>query len=208
MQTKDLITLIISSTALIISIMSIWINYLKPFKLKVLNDAPTFSLYKMTPEMYGDGTGKVRWIPSFDIGFSFNNLGKQSGFIYDIRLSCVQIESQTKKELHFYPIWVVDYSKFQKLQTERFTWIDEAIIKDWFSTILPASSSKDFHVVLEGDRWDNKFSGTFKVTLEIYTSKVKRWVTIADYEWDVYESMFDDKSRYTLYDKDANNRRK
>lgn len=208
METKDIITLIISSTALIISVLSVWINYLKPFKLKVFNDTPTFSLYKITPQISGSKKGETWWIPSFDIGFSFNNLGKQSGIIHDIRLICIQNERQTKKEFQFYPKWIIDYSKFHKLNTDRLTWIDEAVIKDWFSTILPANTSIDFHIVLEGDRWENKFSGIFQVALEIYTSKTNKWVRLSEYDWHVDEDMFEEKSTYTLYDKETNDRRK
>lgn len=207
MGIKDIVTIIISLSALIISVLSVWINYLKPFKLKVFNDSPTFSLYKITPQISGSEKGETWWIPSFDIGFSFNNLGKQSGVIYDIRLICKQNERQTKKEYQFYPKWIVDYSKFQKQNTNRLKWINDAVIKEWFTTILPASSSRDFHIILEGDRWDNKFVGRFQVALEIYTSKTNKWVKLSEYDWHVDEDMFEEKSTYTLFDKETNDRR-
>jgi hypothetical protein len=208
METKDIITLTISSLAILISILSVWINALKPFKLKLFNDAPTFSLYKITPEISGSESGKTWWIPSFDIGFSLNNLGKQSGIVHDIRLICTQQGLQSKKEFHFYPKWLVDYSKFKKNHINRFTWIDDSVIRDWFSMILPASSSNSVHLILEGDRWENEFEGRFEVTLEIYTSKKNKWIKLSDYEWHVSKDMFKEKSSYTLYDKSLNERRK
>jgi hypothetical protein len=208
MEIKDILAIILSSLALVISVLSVWINYLKPFKLKVFNDAPTFSLYKITPNISGSETGKTWWIPSFNIGFSFNNLGKQSGILHDIRLVCTQNESQTKKEIKFYPKWIVNYSVFQKFNTERFTWIDEAVNKDWYSMILPSNSSKDIHVILEGDRWDHKFTGRFKITLEIYTSKKNEWIKLSEYDWNVDDDMFENKSTYTLYDSELGALRK
>lgn len=208
METKDIITLTISASALIISLFSIWINYLKPFSLRIFNDSPTFSLYKITPQMSGSETEETWWIPSFDIGFSLNNLGKRSGIIYDIRLVCRLNGRQTKKEFQFYSKWIVDYAKFQKFHTERFEWIEESVEKEWFETILPANSSKDFHLILEGDRWENKFNGTFSVVLEIFTSKKKKWVRLREYEWHVDQDMFDDKSTYTLFNKGNQDRRK
>jgi hypothetical protein len=198
METKDIITILISSVALIFSIYSIWISNLRPFKLRIFNDAPTFTLYKITPQISGNKNGETWWIPSFDVGLSFNNLGKQSGVINDIRIRCTQKKKKGDKVFYFYAKWVVKYSTFQKLRTNRLKWIDEAIIKDWFSTILPGTSSKDLHIILENDRWDNKFEGLFDIDLEIFTSKSKKWIKLSNFEMPVFKEMFEEKSSYTL----------
>jgi hypothetical protein len=200
METKDIITIIISSVALIFSIYSIWISNLKPFKLKIYNDAPVFTLYKITPQISGNKNGETWWIPSFDVGISFNNIGKQSGVINDIRIRCTPKKKKVDKVFYFYAKWVVKYSTLQKLRTNRMKWANEAIIREWFSTILPGNSSKNLHIILENDndRWDNKFEGLFDANLEVKTSKSKKWIKLSNFEMPIFKNMFEEKSSYTL----------
>ena len=47
------IAVVFSGIALIVSILSLWVNSFAPFSLRVTHDTPTLALYKITPDMSG-----------------------------------------------------------------------------------------------------------------------------------------------------------
>jgi hypothetical protein len=202
MEEKDLIAIIFSSIALIVSVLSLWLSNLRPFKLKVLFDAPTFSFYKITPSISGNKENKTWWIPSFDLGISFNNLGKLAGEITDIRIKGEFKTKENTKTIYFYPKWIVNYSVFQKHRTERFNWIDEATIRDWYPLLLPPSGSETIHLILEGDRWDEQIYGDLIFNIEINSSKNKKWKKYGKYDLPITKYRFESKSSVTPYNRE------
>ena len=78
MNALDIFSLIFSTIALVATIITLWKNFLKPFKLKITNTNPCLTIYKITPDISGRD-GDIWWIPSVDIGISFYNLGKKMG---------------------------------------------------------------------------------------------------------------------------------
>lgn len=194
------IALIISGVALFVSFVALWVNSLSPFKLKILHEPPTFSLHKITPSISGSKDGKTWWIPSFDIGISFHNVGRISGEILDVRIVAEFEGYRFNKRYLFYPKWIVDYSAFNKDRTERFQWLEKAIIREWYPILLKGQSDVNLHLVLEADRWDQKENGKMTYCLEVISSKKKKWIECGRYSLHVTEDMFDDKSCYTTFD--------
>ena len=197
-MTTSEFALIISILALIVSLVSLWANNLKPFELKASFDSPTFRLYKISPQISGDESGKSWWIPSFDMGFSFCNVGKRPGAVLDIRIICELSGYRNNRKFIFYPKWIVNYSEFKKNSPERFRWIKSAITRDWYSLNLGASDEKDVHVILEGDRWDYPEKGEMTMRLEI-ASSTGGWQKHATYKLPVTEDMFEGSSSYSPY---------
>lgn len=193
------ITIAISILALILSLISLWKSYLAPFKLKVAHDAPTFALYKITSEISGDFEN-IWWIPSFDIGFTFHNLGIRSGELTDIRLLTKLKSSDSEKKYTFYAKWIVDYAKFQQNRTDRFKWIEDSIKQDWYPLIFAGNEQKSFHIIFEGFRWDEKFTGILNIYLEIFSSQKKKWIECDRYCLTIVEDMYENKSTHTLSD--------
>jgi hypothetical protein len=207
MTTAD-VALIVSGLALLVSIASLWINSLAPFNPKLSHDAPTFRLYKITPNMSGNEKGETWWIPSFDIGVSFYNTGKVPGEISDIRIVGELAGHRTTRKFNFYPKWIVNYTSFKEHGSDRFAWIATSVLRDWYPFMLGGHDQKDLHIVLESDRWDHKESGELKLVFEVISSKSKKWITYANYSLHISEGMFEDKSSFSPYDEKIEKLRK
>jgi len=198
MTTLEVATVIISVLALVVSIFSLWMANLSPFNLRVLNDSPTFAVYKITPEESGDEEGQTWWIPSFDIGISFYNLGMRPGLVKDVRiLAEFRGLLLAKKGYAFYPKWIVDYSKFEQSRPDRFDWIVNAVIREWYPVLIGGKGEVHLHLILESFRWDHRESGDMSLRLETLTSKKKAWVLHQRYLLDFPDSIFDTNDRYT-----------
>jgi hypothetical protein len=191
------IAIIISLGALIISFLSLWINSLTPFRLRVMNDPPTFSVYKVPPQISGDREGKTWWIPSFDVGISFFNLGRRPGVVKDVRLVAVFKGYRTNKKYVFYPNWIVDYPKFCETKPDRFKWIDKAVVREWYPILLGSQKESHVHLILESDRWDQKESGSFEISFEVATGK--KWRVYQKYSLHFDDSIFETNETYTAY---------
>jgi hypothetical protein len=194
------IAIVASCLALIISLIALWCNSLRPFSLKVSHDAPTFTLYKITPSESGSENGKTWWIPSFNLSISFHNAGRIAGEILDMRINAKLEGHRLIKKYAFYPKWVVDYSVFQKYRTDRFTWASSAVKRDWYPIVLPAQQSESIHVIMEGERWDEKQSGRMTYCLQIISSRKKKWIEYGQYSLPIFDEMFEEKSSYSTYD--------
>jgi len=189
------ISIIISIIALIISLYSLYIHSLKPFKLKFFYNSPTFSLYKIPPSISGNDSGKTWWIPSFDIGMSFYNLGSRSGEILDVRIKAelkLFDKTETIYKYCFYPKWIVDYAKFQKDNFERFIWLETSVIREWYPILLKGNSENHIHLILENTRWEEITEGEMSYCLEVITSEDKKWKECSKYNIlvtrDIYET--------------------
>jgi hypothetical protein len=202
------VALIVSGLALLVSIASLWANSLRPFKLSLLHDAPTFKLYKINPNVSGAEDGQTWWIPSFDIGISFYNTGRIPGEVLDIRIVAELAGHRSNRKFVFYPMWIVDCSRFEQDRTERFKWIKSAILRDWYPIMLGAQGEKDVHVVLESDRWDHKESGEMKLTFEVIAAGMREWSRCETYTLPISEDMFESTSSYTPYDEKIETLRK
>jgi len=204
------VALLLSAFALIVAIASLWVNSLTPFSLKVTHDAPTFAAYKITPNISGSEKGKIWWIPSFDIGFSFLNTGRRPGEILDIRIIAEHTDSQPNKRYVFYPEWLVDYSRFNKDSTERFKWLDEAVIRDWYSISLGGHKDVHVHLILElmGERWDEKLNGNFECTLQYISTQKEEWIVLGEYNLLLMDDLFEENCTYVATDKNIEKIRK
>ncbi|MCC4632019.1 hypothetical protein [Xanthomonas dyei] len=199
--------IVISAVALIVSLFALWVNALRPFRLKVSHDTPRFRLYRITPEISGSEDGSSWWIPSFDLGLSFYNVGKRSGEVSDVRIVGHLDGHRSRQQFVFYPKWVVDYATFQRAGSERFKWINSAVLRDWYPFTLGGESEKDLHLVLEPGRWDHKQIGELSLELEVFSSGSGKWTRKASYKLSVTDSMFDSKSSYAPYDEKMESRR-
>ncbi len=195
------VALLFSAIALIVSTISLWVNSLTPFSLSVTHDTPTLAIYEITPSMFGSESGKTWWIPSFNIGFSFLNTGKRPGKILDIRIVADLAEPRSHKRYVFYPKWLVDYSRFQKDRTKRFQWIHEAVLRDLYSLSLGGQKDAHIHLILEAERWNEKFQGEMRCRLQIMSSQKREWVDLGEYNLPITEKMFEEKSSYSPYDR-------
>lgn len=194
------LSLIISIIALVLSLVSFWMNSLTPFELKIRHSAPTFSLYEITPGISGAPNNQKWWIPSFDIGVSLYNKGKQSGEIKDFRIKgSIEIaQSKKEQEVIFYPKWIVNYAKYQKDCFNRFAWIESSVEREWYSIILNGDSEKHIHLILEDSRWDEIIEGKMVYTLETFSSDRNKWRTLANFEMLVTKDLFETRSKYTV----------
>jgi hypothetical protein len=214
METSE-IALIVSGAAFLVSLVTLCINSLIPFRLRVSHDSPTFTLYKITSDKHCSESDKscrendkTWWIPSFDIGLTFYNIGSYPGEVYDVRiLSKFKGHNFSRKEI-FYPQWIVEYASFQKLCTERFRWIEGAVQSDWYSFILSPRTERSLHLVLEGKRWDKRREGRITFSLQVISSQKKKWITIGTYSLPIVDAWFDEGGTHTPFDERVETRRK
>jgi hypothetical protein len=190
---------ITSGSALVVSLLSLWKISLAAFKLKVAYGSPTFTLYKMNPEVSGGQT--PWWIPSIDMSFTFYNTGKRSGEVIDLRLVGQLNTHKIRKKFVFYAKWVADYQKFLQNRGDRVALVESSIIRDWYPLILSGDTRESFHIIFEGWRWDKIFTGDLILTLQIFSSEKNVWVNYEDYKHLITEHMYEETSTYTLWNK-------
>ncbi len=200
MTNADL-ALLISGSALLISIVSLYINSLSPFRLRISHDAPTFTIYTITPQISGNTENQTWWIPSFDLGISFYNSGKVSGEILDIRIVGEFRGHRSSSRHTFYPKWAVDYSQFKACKGDRMKWIDKSVIRDWYPLLIKGQSDVSLHLILESDRWDQKQYGEMAFEIEVISSKSKKWKRYGSYSLEIVEYMYAISQSHTAYDR-------
>lgn len=203
------ISITISILAFLVSLISLWKSSLTPFNLKVSYSSPTFTLYKITPSM--SGGEKTWWIPSINMGFTFRNLGKCCGEVTDIRIKgslsgeipdIRMVQNQEiknhQRKCTFYAKWIVDYPKFEPIRHSRFEWITSSVIRDWYPLILAGDEEKSLHIIFEGGRWDEKYTGNLSLALEIFSSKEEKWIECDKYEQLITKDMYEKGESYIL----------
>lgn len=196
MNALDILSLIFSIVALIVTIITLWKNFLKPFKLKITNTNPRLTIYEITPEISGSDED-LWWIPSVDIGISFYNLGKIKGEILDIRIVAKSTHSKLKEVFEFCPKWIVNYTKFSQHHHERLTWIRNATIRDWYPILLRGGYDVHLHIILETNRWEEIISGTLTLSLQVKTSKKQDWETLKRYRIPLFDDLFTKQASIT-----------
>jgi hypothetical protein len=191
---------ITSASAFVVSLFSLWKIYLAAFKLKVSYSSPSFSLYRMDPEVSG---GQMPWwIPSIDMTFTFYNTGKRSGEVIDVRIvgALKTSKDADERKFIFYAKWVVDYKKLQQKRGDRLG-LTDSVETDWYPLILSGDSQKTVHIILEGWRWDKKPTGVLTLKLQIYSTDKDAWVDYDEYTRIIAEHMYESTSIYTLLNK-------
>lgn len=203
------ISIAISILAFVVSLISLWKSSLTPFNLKASYSSPTFVLYKITPST--SGGEKTWWIPSIDMGFTFRNLGKccgevthirmkgrLSGEFPDIRFVQNRVVENRQRKCNFYAKWIVDYPKFEPIRHSRFEWIASSVVRNWYPLILAGDEEKSLHIILEGGRWDEKYTGILNLTLETFSSEEEKWTECDKYEHMITKDMYEKEESYTL----------
>jgi hypothetical protein len=64
--------------------------------------------------------------------------------------------------------------------------------------ILAGEEQKTLHVIFEGFRWDRKYTGKLKLSLQIFSSKKSKWIEHEKFEHTITENMYDATSTYRL----------
>lgn len=201
MSTIEFLSITISIIALVASLISLWSTTLSPARFDIVNDPPTFTLYKITPNISGNTEGATWWIPSFDLGISIHNLGARAGKVYDLRITASSSDSRNEFLIHFHPVYIVNYSEFKQVHTDRFKWTSTAVIREWYPILLNGKSSQDLHVLFEDMRWDTQWIGDLELKLEVaYTTS--KWVSLKTYSIGIHERMYECPSAHTVYNEE------
>ncbi len=153
----------------------------------------------MSPEV--SGGQKPWWIPSIDMSFTFYNTGKRSGEVADLRLAGTLKTKDSEKKFFFYAKWIVDFQKFQQDRGDRVALIESSIERDWYPLILSGDTQESLHIIFEGWRWSNRFTGDLNLTLQIFSSEKNTWIDYEEYKHTITEHMYEETSTYTLWNK-------
>ena len=186
----------VSISAFTVSLYSLWRTTLSPFQLSLSYDSPTFTLYRITPEV--SGGQRSWWIPSMDADFTFYNTGKRGGEVTDLRFVCTLVEGGRRRVYIFYAKWVVDFKTFQRLRADRMGWIGSSIERTWYPLIMGGDEERSLHIVFEGMRWDEPLTGEMRISLETYSSMESRWVEQEVFHHHLTEMMYEDTSAVSL----------
>lgn len=189
---------ITSASALAVSLLSLWKISLAAFKLKVAYGSPTFTLYRMEPEV--SGGKKPWWIPSIDMSFTFYNTGKRSGEVTDLRLIGTLNVSGVEKKFVFYAKWIVNYRVLQQKRGDRLG-LMESVESEWYPLIMSGDSQKSLHIIFEGWRWDGVLTGPLSLKLQVFSSEKESWIDYEQYKHILTTHMFEETSTYTLWNR-------
>lgn len=144
------------------------------------------------------GGKKTWWIPSIDMGFTFYNLGKCSGEVSDIRIIGNLKSRNDEKKYGFYAKWIVAYPKFEPIRQNRFEWIESSVIRDWYPLILTGDEQKSLHIIFEGWRWDEKYTGDLSLSLQVFSSEKEKWIEYDKYSLIITKDMYEKGETHTL----------
>jgi len=195
------VSLLSSLIALGISIVSLWKAYFAPFRLEIACEAPTLTLYKITPEMSESKVDLTWWVPSFFMGISFTNVGQRTGQVIDVRI-LAEITSKGKPQKYaFFAKWVVDYASFMQNRENRFAWMKRAVKRNWYPLILRGGETKTLHLILEPiSEWYYGNKGMMKLYFQIFSSEEKRWLEIAQFWLEVDKDLYETGRSVIAYD--------
>lgn len=197
------LSILVSAVALAVALASLWAGKLSPFHLVVLSSCPTFKVYQIGRSVSGTKDGKTWWIPSLDMSLSLYNTGRRPGVVRDVRVVMDVTEELGGTQRHiFEPIWLVDFARFDPIRHERFKWIDQAVVGDWYGILLQERGDREIHIVLETHRWEHKFGGQADVSLEVLVNRAKTWQRVRTYKLHLEEEMFGSGSSWQVGDEE------
>jgi hypothetical protein len=127
-------------------------------------------------------------------------MGRQPGEVLDVRIEAELKGHRSTKKYVFYPKWIVNYPAFKESKGQRYKWIENAVIRDWYPLLLKGQDSISVHLILESDRWDHKEMGEMKFNLQVISSKKDKWIEVGRYSIEVIDYMFQVSQSHTVYD--------
>lgn len=170
MELKDLISYTISLTALTLSIVAVWYNNLKPFKIKIVAGE-----VKICVPFIGDA-----WLPGVDLPISFCNVGRRHGKIQDIRARVYGKDSKRSYKFTLNAQWIVDPKEFDDVRHKYKEW-RKTVVRAWTPFILTGMTTETLHVFLRGHRIETQSLGDFECDLEVFTTEKKKWIVVTTF---------------------------
>jgi hypothetical protein len=172
-------SLLISITALVISLLAVWKTHFAPFSALAVAGRLRFRIYPIK-------NGDERWfIPSLDVPVSVTNEGARPGVVKGLRLRLcfpgIPIPGNHESITASFEI-APENSKH--IDEDRFQWIDKIVVGAWMPfTVLPKATVTK-HFVFEA-RWEDPvIQETVTCTLEVSESgiwrKVVSWRLVLD----------------------------
>jgi hypothetical protein len=79
-------------------------------------------------------------------------------------------------------------------------WVRAAVMRMWYPVILGPRETQHLHLILEGQRWDEKEVGQAAISLEVLTSDSGEWVKLRKYNFAIKDWYYEEKSSYQLPD--------
>ncbi len=174
--------LIISSLALVVSIIALWWNHLRPYKLEVIFSKPTFRTYFFDkPKKVKKGEYYASAISSIDMNLVFLNTGSKAGRVKGLRLLLRgrnDVREMSAK-------WIVDYKSFNKHKHARFTWLSESIKSDWAPFFVLPRENESRHIVFEGFNIEDISKDDYIVILQIRSGKSDEWEELESWSFTI-----------------------
>ncbi len=172
------ISIIISSLALLISGVALWKTTFSKFK-------SVFLVGDLRLRIYPIRNGKEKWfIASVDLPLSVANDGAKSGRINDMRVIVKYPKLPIANHWEvFLPKWDIDSIKFRQSEVKgRFRWLDNAVLCDWMPFIVLSKQTVSKHLIFE-TRWDKPVIQERVVfTLEVKIDNAKKWESVDSWE--------------------------
>lgn len=188
---------ITSALAFAVSILSLWKSTLSPFKLTVSYNSPTFTIYRISPEI--SSGAQTWWVPSIDMGITFYNHGKRRGEITDIRFVGTLTSQDKNRQFVFYAKWVVSFPTFQRQRSNRLKWANSSIERDWYPLMLTGDTQLPLHIIFEGFRWDQRYTGSLTLSLQLFSSDKEKWTNYETFKHILTDDMYDASSTRSLW---------
>ncbi|MEU8059260.1 hypothetical protein [Microbispora bryophytorum] len=171
--------LAISIAAAIISLGSLWMGHLAPFKLTIAAGSLQIRIAS-----FGDESRGRKWyIPQVAIPVSFANAGARAGRVLGLRIF-VEYPELPIVSAHEVFTWhsEVDFPTFERTFHSRLQWIEEAVLSSAAPFIMLPKSTVAKHLVFDA-RWDDAvIQSVVNMHLEVYTDRSRKWTRVESWQ--------------------------
>jgi hypothetical protein len=182
MDTNNLqvIAIIISSVAILVSSLSLWRTHYSRFNPSAIGGPLKLRIFKLK-------SGNDRWfLPVIQLHFAITNIGARPGLVKNVRIRAIYpgIGSILRPAYEDFD-WIgsVNLGKFVSHLPDYFKGLEEALIEndDPFIILPKETSSKE---AIFSRRWDSPVIYPMKLKLQYYTGPIRRWRTATT--WYIY----------------------
>lgn len=165
----------IATLALLISVIHLWKTYF--FKSK-----PFFRVGGLREHIYPIKSGDEEWyICSFDIPISISNHGAKLLIIENIRLKLIYRDVDLIDNYEYlYTKWSIDPKDSNKIDIDRFKWIESIELLDWIPQLIQSRSVTSRSFIFE-TRLDFPIDQKIDIILQVKMLHSKSWMDIKDW---------------------------
>ena len=176
-KVTDMLSVLASVAALIISIVALWRAYFARFRPLILTGDLFFKIFPIKD------SGAKWYIPSATVTISVANEGARPGAVLGLRLVATYPKKISVPHYEVLaPAFDLDATMDEVIGENRFSWLKEHSTGNWKPIVIPTGGTITKRLVFE-TRWDNPIAPDLMVlSLEIFSNANKHWTKVNEWE--------------------------